>query len=100
MSARQALILLMTKNHMLCPTAPTARPRQPRGENAPPGIGWLRVMWALRQPIPAPFSSCLSLVSHPDCRAAPPSLLICGQPVVRDRGTVRTSATKVISTLV
>src|SRR5271165_5578571 len=26
MSARQALILLMTKNHMLCPTAPTARP--------------------------------------------------------------------------
>ena len=36
--ARQALILLVRKNQMLRPTAPTARPRQPLGEDAPPGI--------------------------------------------------------------
>jgi len=39
MSARQARILLMTKNHMLRPTAPTARRVCPPGENAPPGMG-------------------------------------------------------------
>jgi hypothetical protein len=32
------LILLVRKNQMLRPTAPTARPRQPLGENASPGI--------------------------------------------------------------
>src|SRR5262245_49439294 len=38
-SARQALILLVMKNQMLRPTAPTARPRLPTpGENAPPGV--------------------------------------------------------------
>ena len=39
MSARQALILLMMKNHMLRPTAPTASHVRPPGENAPPGMG-------------------------------------------------------------
>jgi hypothetical protein len=37
-SARQALILLMMKNQMLHPTAPTARRRLSPGENAPPGV--------------------------------------------------------------
>jgi hypothetical protein len=32
------LILLVRKNQMLRPTAPTARPRQPLRENASPGI--------------------------------------------------------------
>jgi hypothetical protein len=36
-SARQALILLVTKNQMLRLTTPTARMRQSPGENAPPG---------------------------------------------------------------
>ena len=39
MSARQALILLVMKNQMLRPTAPTARRVRPPGENAPPGMG-------------------------------------------------------------
>jgi hypothetical protein len=33
------LILLVTKNQMLRPTAPTARRVRPPGENAPPGMG-------------------------------------------------------------
>src|ERR1700719_5230017 len=37
--ARQALILLLMKNQMLRPTAPTARRVRPPGENAPPGMG-------------------------------------------------------------
>ena len=36
--ARQALILLVMKNQMLRPTAPTARRVCQPGENAPPGV--------------------------------------------------------------
>src|SRR6202011_5764613 len=58
-SARQVLILLVMKNQMLRPTAPTARRRpvplgktRRRGE---PDYG--RAAPSLRQPPPAPFSS-------------------------------------------
>ena len=37
-SARQVLILLVVKNQMLRPTAPTARACLSLGENAPPGV--------------------------------------------------------------
>jgi hypothetical protein len=63
MSARQARILLMTKNHMLRPTAPTARRVCPPGENAPPGTASLRSGYAL------PPSPCPRRLSHPDCRS-------------------------------
>jgi hypothetical protein len=46
------LILLVRKNQMLRPTAPTARPRQPLGENASPGIGVTSGTVGLRQTIP------------------------------------------------
>src|SRR5271157_3295650 len=47
------LILLVTKNQMLRPTAPTARRRSSPGENAPPGQpDFGRAAPSLRQPIP------------------------------------------------
>jgi hypothetical protein len=58
------LILLVTKNQMLRPTAPTSAPP---GENAPPGMGWLQSGYAL-PPSPHPRS-----LSHPRVVRAKPS---------------------------
>jgi len=62
MSARQALILLMTKNQMLRLTTPNARTRQsPWGKRAA-GVACLRSGYAL-PPSDDPGHS------HPDCRS-------------------------------
>jgi hypothetical protein len=65
------LILLVRKNQMLRPTAPTARPRQPLGENASPGIG-------LTSGNVGPPSDDPGRHSHRDCRS-PLTLIIARQ---------------------
>jgi hypothetical protein len=58
------LILLVTKNQMLRPTAPTARHVRPPGENAPPGDGLTSV--GLRPPsvTPSPGAILILIVAQ------------------------------------
>src|ERR1700756_2071303 len=77
LSARQALILQMMKNHMLSPTTPNARRTSaPWGKRAALGMAWLRSGYAL------PPSAHPQRLSHPDCRWSL-TLIVAAQPAHR-----------------